>query len=112
MVKVAAKHNYRFEPLLRGTQTFKCTQGTRYRAFASVAVLPFLAFSKKTYFNHRLLEKDGSLMCTTGSGMSPCTATHLTDLKQAYSRVNSELEQATTESDRRIHGTVNVYPQK
>ena len=71
-----------------------------------------LAFSKKTYFNHRLLEKDGSLMCTTGSGMSPCTATHLTDLKQAYSRVNSELEQATTESDRRIHGTVNVYPQK
>jgi len=41
------------------------------------------------------LAKDGSLMCTTGSGTVPCTSSHLTDLTPAYSRVNSELEQAT-----------------
>ena len=39
------------------------------------------------------LAKDGSLMCTTISGTVPCNSTHLPDLKQADSRVNSELEQ-------------------
>jgi hypothetical protein len=41
------------------------------------------------------LAKDGSLMCTTGSGTGPCTATHLPDLKAADAKVNSELENAT-----------------
>lgn len=39
------------------------------------------------------LAKDGSLMCTTVSGKVPCSSTHLPGLKQADSRVNSELEQ-------------------
>ena len=42
--------------------------------------------------------KDGSLMCTTASSTSPCTSTHLPDLKQADARVNSELENATPAS--------------
>lgn len=39
------------------------------------------------------LAKDGSLTCTTATGVVPCSTTHLKDLKQAESRVNSELEQ-------------------
>jgi hypothetical protein len=38
------------------------------------------------------LAKDGSLMCETAAGTIPCTTTHITDLKAAAARVNSELE--------------------
>src|SRR5271157_515370 len=38
------------------------------------------------------LAKDGSLTCETASGTTPCTAAHITDLKAAAARVNSELE--------------------
>ena len=76
-------------------KTAACTASEIAQLNAALAKGSAVPGAAKTGVKSVALAKDGSLMCTTGSGTGPCTATHLTDLKQADSRVNSEPEQAT-----------------